>query len=200
MNENIKIPRRKREKLQRRQDILDAAKKVFADDGFDNANLDDIAARCELSKGSIYYYFASKEDLFLSVLEEGFEEFSSELDKAIQAKNPRESIERITEYIVNYFTEDYDRFRVVFRERMKGLSGSSSVYTKHFNEKSKEIERKLSEVFQRGIDAGEIKNYDPSTLVNVLLGMIHFSTIICRTAPPIGAKTLTSILFDGIQK
>ena len=83
MNEYIKIPRREREKQQRRQDILEAAKKVFADDGFDNANLDDIAARCELSKGSLYYYFASKEELFLSVLEEGFQKFSQKLDEAV---------------------------------------------------------------------------------------------------------------------
>jgi len=200
MNENTKIPRREREKLQRRQDILEAAKKVFADDGFDNANLDDIAARCELSKGSIYYYFASKEELFKNVLEDGFQEFLIRLDEALLAKTSRESIEQITEYIVNFFTEDYDRFRVVFRERMKGLSGSNSIYTKYIDDKSKEIERKLSIVFQRGIGAGEIKDYDPSTLVNVLLGMIHFSTIICRTAPPIGAETLTTILFDGIQK
>ena len=200
MNENIKIPRREREKLQRRQDILDAAKKVFADDGFDNANLDDIAARCELSKGSIYYYFASKEDLFISVLEEGYQKFSLELDEAIRAQNPRDSIERIAEYMVNFFKEDYDRFRVVFRERMKSLSGSSSVFTKHFNERSMEIERKIVEVFQRGIDAGEIKDYDPSTLVNVLLGMIHFSTINCLKCPQIGADTITAIFFDGIQK
>jgi len=199
MNENTKIPRREREKLQRRQDILEAAKKVFADDGFDNANLDDIAARCELSKGSIYYYFASKEELFKNVLEDGFQEFLIRLDEALLAKTSRESIEQITEYIVKYFTEDYDRFRVVFRERMKALSGSESVYTKYFDEKSKEIERKLSEVFQRGIDAGEIKNYDPHTLVHMLLGLIHFTSIGCSDVPKIEASTMTSIFFDGIQ-
>ena len=102
--------------------------------------------------------------------------------------------------MVDFFTTDYDRFRVVFRERMKGLSGSNSIFIKHFDAKSKEIERKIMEVFQRGIGAGEIKDYEPFTLVNILLGMIHFSAINCRSVPPIGADIITEIFFNGIQK
>ena len=56
--------RKEREKLQRRLDIINAAEEIFFDKGFDNATMDDIAAKAELSKGTLYLYFNSKEELY----------------------------------------------------------------------------------------------------------------------------------------
>ena len=56
--------RKEREKRRRENQILDAAEEVFAQKGFDNATIDDIAEKAELSKGTIYLYFKSKEVLY----------------------------------------------------------------------------------------------------------------------------------------
>ena len=52
------------EKSQRRDEIIAAARKVFADKGFHATTIADIAKEAELSYGSVYWYFDSKEDLF----------------------------------------------------------------------------------------------------------------------------------------
>lgn len=59
--------RKEREKLKRSNDILDAAEKVFFERGFVRATMDEVAARAELSKGTIYLYFKSKELLYLGI-------------------------------------------------------------------------------------------------------------------------------------
>ncbi|MBN2028547.1 MAG: TetR/AcrR family transcriptional regulator [Actinobacteria bacterium] len=59
--------RKEREKLQRRRDILEAARSVFSEKGFQTATMDEIAERVELSKPTIYLYFDSKEDLYTSI-------------------------------------------------------------------------------------------------------------------------------------
>lgn len=59
--------RREREKLQRQNDILDAAEKVFFKKGFKAATIDDVAEAAELSKGTIYLYFKSKVSLYLGI-------------------------------------------------------------------------------------------------------------------------------------
>ncbi len=59
--------RKKREKRKRRDDIIDAAEKVFFSKGFESTTMDDIAVQSELSKGTLYLYFKSKEDLHLAV-------------------------------------------------------------------------------------------------------------------------------------
>jgi hypothetical protein len=59
--------RKEREKQQRRNDIIDAAEKLFFAKGHDNTTVDDIAKEAELSKGTVYLYFSSKEDLMFGV-------------------------------------------------------------------------------------------------------------------------------------
>jgi AcrR family transcriptional regulator len=59
--------RRQREKEQRRNDILDAAEEVFFSKGLNLATMDDVAEQAELSKGTLYLYFQSKEELFLGI-------------------------------------------------------------------------------------------------------------------------------------
>ena len=59
--------RKEREKQQRREEIIQAAEKVFFTKGFDKSTMDDIAESAELSKGTLYLYFKSKEDLHMAV-------------------------------------------------------------------------------------------------------------------------------------
>lgn len=60
--------RREREKEQRRQDIIHAAENVFFSKGFDSATMDDVAAEAELSKGTLYLYFKSKEEIYMAIV------------------------------------------------------------------------------------------------------------------------------------
>lgn len=59
--------RKEREKQQRREEIIQAAENVFFTKGFDQSTMDDIAEEAELSKGTLYLYFKSKEDLHMAV-------------------------------------------------------------------------------------------------------------------------------------
>ncbi len=63
--------RKEREKLQRRNDIIDAAEKVLFSRGFDSTTMDEIAEMAELSKGTLYLYFKSKEDLQFAIFMRG---------------------------------------------------------------------------------------------------------------------------------
>ncbi|MET0273760.1 MAG: TetR/AcrR family transcriptional regulator [Phenylobacterium sp.] len=63
-------PKFRRRKADRPGEIVEAAMAVFAEKGFASAKLDDIAARAGVSKGAIYLYFATKEDIFRAVVEQ----------------------------------------------------------------------------------------------------------------------------------
>jgi AcrR family transcriptional regulator len=65
--------RKEREKEHRREEILDAAQKVFFEKGLVVATMDEIAEESELSKGTLYLYYKSKEDLYLAVMMRGME-------------------------------------------------------------------------------------------------------------------------------
>jgi AcrR family transcriptional regulator len=80
-------PKFKRRKAERPEEIVAAALAVFAEKGFAAARLDDIAARAGVSKGALYLYFATKEDLFRAVVEQGVAPNLSATQGAIAA-NP----------------------------------------------------------------------------------------------------------------
>jgi AcrR family transcriptional regulator len=75
--------RRAREKAQRRQEILDAARLEFFERGFHQPTVDDVAARAEVSKGTIYLYFVSKEEILAHLLIEGLDLLLSDMEAAI---------------------------------------------------------------------------------------------------------------------
>ena len=65
--------RRAREKAHRKKAILLAAKNAFFENGFQATTMEQIAHAAELSKGTVYLYFQSKEELYVSLLKEGLE-------------------------------------------------------------------------------------------------------------------------------
>jgi len=74
--------RRAREKARRRQEILDAARQEFFERGFHYPTVDDVATRAEVSKGTIYLYFVSKEEILAHLLLEGLDVLIGEMEAA----------------------------------------------------------------------------------------------------------------------
>jgi AcrR family transcriptional regulator len=81
--------RRAREKAQRRREILDAARQVFFERGFHSPTVDDVAARAEVSKGTIYLYFESKEEILAHLLLEGLHELLAQMEAMFDAVLPQ---------------------------------------------------------------------------------------------------------------
>jgi AcrR family transcriptional regulator len=195
-----KLPRRERERIKRQNDILRAAKWIFAREGFEGTNLDKVAARCELAKGTIYYYFGSKNQLFSQVLEACLDEIAQKVDEAILIKETRASIKYIVEEFLNIFKRDYALFMIFFRERRRFEVGAGSLLERRVHEKFKLVVSKIEDIFRNGEEADKIKDYNPTTLAYLILGLIHIFALKFEIAPKEGAEMLTSILFEGLKK
>ncbi len=85
---NLGIQERKgREKEHRKEEIVDAAEKLFFEKGLQVATMDEIAETAELSKGTIYLYYKSKEDLYLAVVMRGLEILYNMFDARIKKES-----------------------------------------------------------------------------------------------------------------
>ena len=82
------IPERKeREKEHRKEEIIDAAQKVFFEKGLLSSTMDDIAEAAELSKGTLYIYYKSKEDLYLAVMMRGTRRLYEMFQRVIETRD-----------------------------------------------------------------------------------------------------------------
>jgi TetR/AcrR family transcriptional regulator len=76
--------RKEREKERRKDEIIDAARKVFFDRGLVAATMDEIAEAAELSKATLYLHFPSKEDLYLAVAMGGLRSLHGKFQEIIE--------------------------------------------------------------------------------------------------------------------
>lgn len=90
------------EPLERRQVILNAAAELFGEQGYDRCSIRDIAGKVGLLPGSVYHYFASKDELYLAVHGEGFRRLMETVSAAIdEASDPWERLTRACEVHVS---------------------------------------------------------------------------------------------------
>ncbi len=107
--------RKEREREARKKEILDAALKLFSRKGYEETSMDEIAERAELSKGILYYYFHSKEELFYEV---ALRETSNFYRRAYDAvKNMRDAFgvfSILIDFYIEYFSKRKDILGLIF--------------------------------------------------------------------------------------
>lgn len=172
--------RREREKEQRRNDILDAAEKVFFSKGFNNTTMDEVAERVELSKGTLYLYFKNKEDLYFAIAQRSMSVLQSMFEDAV-AKHGK-GIEKVRAIGRAYhkFSQDYKNYfdMMMHFEAVQNNLNLDSRVLDEMHLKGQSVMQVLVEAIQSGIDDGSIRsNLDPlktAFLLNgVSSGIIH---------------------------
>ena len=107
--------RKEREKEQRRQEIINAAEKVFFKKGVDNATMDDVAEQAELSKATLYLYFSSKDEIYSAIFSKSQEKlFKSIKNSTDQLTNTREKITAIISNFISFQKKNPDYFEAFF--------------------------------------------------------------------------------------
>ncbi len=126
--------------------LLEAAKQIFEEDGFLEARISDIAERADLSHGSFYHYFQSKEEIFREVAESVEEGLSAPLGGVIldpeSQASPQERIrEAIRRHLENYRKE----------AKIMGVIEQMARYDKHINALRMERHRRYSQQVAQSI-------------------------------------------------
>ena len=156
------VERKEREKQQRRKSIIDAAEKIFFQKGFDNTTMDEIAEEAELSKGTLYLYFKSKEELFLEIIKRGEKILTDLFFKAIKRKRSGLSkVKAIGEAFIEFSQKykDYNKAYMTDYPKIQDYKNEVNYSCKQNNNDSYSI---FIEVIKEGIADGSIrKNVDP---------------------------------------
>jgi AcrR family transcriptional regulator len=122
--------RREREKEQRRNDIIDAAESVFFSKGLEAASMDEVAEQAELSKGTLYLYFKSKEELYLAIHLRGNRILRDMFAQAVKIPaNGLEKTRAIGQSYFKYFQDypDYYNAMIYYESREIDFADQSPV-------------------------------------------------------------------------
>jgi AcrR family transcriptional regulator len=169
--------RRERERQERYQTILDAARSVYFSKGITNTTMDDVAAAAEVSKGTVYRYFSSRQTILLTLLQEGLVMLVERLETAYSADEPLPASTRLRRLALAYLFffqthPHYYRLLMAF-DRPGFIESIDPDLYEHVLIRSTRGLAYVVQAIEQGVAEGELVAEDPKQAAGVIWSMLH---------------------------
>ena len=136
---------------ERRTQLLDVGRSLFAEKGFDATSIEEIAARAGVTKPVVYEHFGGKEGLYAVVVDREMERLLSGVADALTSGDARELLEQAALAFLVYIEEQPDGFRILVRD--SPVASSSGTFASLISDIASQVEHILGREFKaRGFD------------------------------------------------
>jgi len=151
---------------ERREQLVQIGRTLFAEKGFDGTSIEEIAARANVSKPVVYEHFGGKEGLYAVVVDREMSDLLDRLTRSLSSGHPRELAEQAALALLTYIEEETDGFRILARDSSVG--SSSGAFSSLLNDIANQAEYVLVREFgRRGISTEHAAMY-----AQMLVGMV----------------------------
>ena len=134
----------------RTEEILRAARTIFARKGFYETTVDDIARAAGVSKGTVYLYYSSKNDIYWAALKDGIRELHEKLETAMNSvETVQEKVRTFIAVKMEYYQGNREFFKIYFSE-----FGNTFSHPLQMQKEIKELYRKQARLLRSVIDQG----------------------------------------------
>jgi AcrR family transcriptional regulator len=159
--------RLERKRGRRIQEILTVAAEIFGARGYDAVSLEDVAERLDVTKGSLYYYFASKDELVTAAIETLGNEWTARLEglPAAQEGAPLDRLRALVREHIGIAVREYPAALRLFLAPQEWPAAQQA--------RIKELRRRHDQVFRQVVDAGVAAGDFTVTAVDPVLHCMH---------------------------
>ena len=158
----------------RRQQIMDAAKKVFASKGFGGATIENIAEEAEFSPATLYLYFKSKDELLASLNLKMLQTLIAKMEHVRDKKrlSPEKKIRALEKALYEVYLTDplnvVNVLRFQSKERLRNLSPELASRIRDCTQK---YMKAIAEIFEDGIKEGSFLDRHPAAFADIVWGL-----------------------------
>ncbi len=158
------------ENIEKMSDILGAAQKRFGLYGLEKTTMSEIAADVNMSKGSIYYYFPDKEQLYKAVVEKEHDEFLQKVKERIaELTEPDEMLKEYVKINLAFFRTLLN----LSRTRMNEITGLSPFMKEIVTEHRKKEQKLLIDIFKKGSQKGSFVLHNHEEVAILFLDLMR---------------------------
>ncbi len=196
------------EEMNTKDRIMDTAKRLFADKGFEGVSVRDITGEAGVNNSMISYYFGGKDGLYEAIFDSEFMSMIRFLSDSETLKKmpPRERIIHLVDMIVEMHTEHPDLARLLHHEMLHPTRMYSEKIVKGVSLLAETFRMTFQEGIEKGIFRSDLKSFEMSyalaSMVNyqfIFSGLL--STIMDNlNVSKVRTESLISILLEGIEK
>ena len=178
--------------------ILQAAVELFTERDFHQVLMDDVAARADVGKGTVYRYFPTKEELYFATIFEGWDRLGKELEAVVQQHGPlRETLEHVTRQVLSYFWHRRQFVTLVHRLE-NNLEGEEQA---DWQRRRDNIVGVFADILSRSVATQALSNGQMRLVTEMYLGMLR-SIILYRgdhDTPDTMAPLAVQLFLDGLS-
>jgi AcrR family transcriptional regulator len=150
----------------RRNNLLDAASRIFARQGYEDASVEEIAFAAGIGKPTVYRYFPSKEALFEAAFGYALDDLESRLDAALALPGTFE------QRLVHLVTEIVPTIRTHFGS-ISPMGESETSKRRLFRQRRTRVEARLKAAIEDGQAGGEARPFDSAIAAKLMVGMVR---------------------------
>jgi TetR/AcrR family transcriptional regulator len=203
--EDKKLPRRERQKMLQRQEMLAAALELFSEKGYRNVSMQEIAEKAEFSIGTLYKFFNNKEDLYKGLLLEQFHRFHQALTRAIE--EPDDEIQKLRNYVKakgEVFRANLSTIRLYFAETQGARFNVMAGFDSEIQKRRGEFMKTFASIFEGGMRRQRFKKIaEPYQLAVALESITNAFLLLWLDEPerypyPEDPDTVLNILLKGL--
>ncbi|MES2261736.1 MAG: TetR/AcrR family transcriptional regulator [Pseudomonadota bacterium] len=190
----------------KRDELVQVASRLFKQKGFKATTLNDIAKESGIDRATIYYYVASKDELFQEAIGGILNANIAHAERILKEEgpDPREKLEQLLEVLMLSYEENYPHMYVYIQELMHDVARDSSPWAKLMVKQTRRFEKITMLLIAEGVEQRMFRDDVPIRLaVNGLFGMFNWTH---RWFDPQGKKSakeiaqaFSTIFFDGIS-
>ena len=147
---------------ERREQLVQVGRALFADKGFDGTSIEEIAARAHVSKPVVYEHFGGKEGLYAVVVDREMSDLLNRLTSSLSAGHPRALAEQAALALLTYIEEEADGFRILSRDSTAGA----------FSSLLNDIASQVEYVLVRQFSEHELNPKHAAMYAQMLVGMV----------------------------
>ncbi|MDH6283456.1 TetR/AcrR family transcriptional regulator [Prescottella agglutinans] len=151
---------------QRREQLIEIGRTLFAERGYEAASIEEIAARAQVSKPVVYEHFGGKEGLYAVVVDREMSKLLEMVTSSLTQNRSRVRIERVALALLTYVEERTDGFRILVRD--SPVAAAEGTYSSLLNEAVRQVGHILAGDFAR-------RGFDPELAplyAQALVGMV----------------------------
>jgi AcrR family transcriptional regulator len=132
---------------ERREQLLDVARALFAEKGFEATSIEEIAHRAGVSKPVVYEHFGGKEGIYAVVVDREMQSLLDQIVSALSGGDPRELLEQAACALLDYIEGSTDGFRILVRD--SPVASSTGTFSSLLNDIASQVEHILGQHFTR---------------------------------------------------
>ncbi len=154
---------------ERREQLLDIGRRLFAERGLDGTSIEEIAARADVSKPVVYEHFGGKEGLYAVVVDREVERFIAMATRLLGGEDTMPKFEVAAVELLRYIEDNSDGFRILVRD--SSPSSGSGTFASLISDIASQVEYILGDVLKE-------RGYDPKLAplyAQMLVGMVVFT-------------------------